>query len=104
MDNVHPLFAGVLQAIRPNGEITIRRHPVGISDEQTEREHRAAARLWKAIIEMELAIDEVNTLSCLVEVSGQAFQDFVHDEIPSRQGWAEKINAARRGYEIGGLK
>lgn len=75
----------------------VRRQP-GMSDAQLEREHEVSARLWKAMCEMALAIDAVNTLSAVVQIDPQAFQDFVHDEVPSRLSWLEKINAARRGY------
>jgi hypothetical protein len=68
---------------------------IGISDDQLARELTAERRLKAAIAEMRRAIEEVNKSSALVEIEPSAFEDFVHDECPSDDYWAEMLYAAR---------
>lgn len=70
----------------------------GMSDDQLTREINAAKRLKAALTEMDLAIEEVNTLSECASVNTVAWDEFCHDEFPDLKIWDEKINAIRRCY------
>jgi hypothetical protein len=69
---------------------------VSISDDQFVQELRTERRLLEAIDEMRRAIEDVNASSALVEIEPSAFDDFVNDECPSEEYWAEKLSAAHR--------
>ena len=73
-----------------------RAHFAGLSDEQQRHEMAAQRRLAEAIAQMRAAIDELNSSSVLVEIEPSAFDDFVSDECPSPEYWAEKLSMALR--------
>ena len=67
-----------------------------ISDDQFVQELRAERRLEEAINEMRRAIADVNKTSALVEIEPSAFEDFVSDECPDNDFWAERLSIARQ--------
>lgn len=67
----------------------------GISDEQELEELRAQRRLFTAIAELRNAIEDVNASSAVVEIEPSAFEDFLNDECPSAEYWAERLSQAR---------
>jgi hypothetical protein len=69
---------------------------VGISDDQLAQEQRVERRLQAAIAEMRRAIDDVNKTSAVVEIEPSALEDFVSDECPDHDYWAEKLTKARQ--------
>lgn len=91
-DNVHQLFAGAIESFAPRPQRS------GISDEQYDREVDAARRLKAAIDGMDLAIDNLNTVSGLRTVKEKRWDDFKHDELPNLKAWQERLEELRRGY------
>lgn len=67
----------------------------GLSDEARDNEYGCQERLAKAIYEMEQAIKTVNEESVFEKISLNAWNDFLHDEIPDTRQWDEKISGAR---------
>ena len=68
----------------------------GMSDDQLVQELRAEQRLKEAVEEMRRAIADVNKTSALVEIEPSAFDDFLSDEVPDHDYWAEKLSIARQ--------
>lgn len=68
---------------------------VGMSDDQEREEVRTQRRLIAAIAEMRKAIEDVNDSSSVVEIEPSAFEDFLNDECPSAEYWAERLTQAR---------
>jgi hypothetical protein len=68
-----------------------------ISDEQFVQELRAEHRLREAAEELRRAIADVNMTSALVEIKPSAFVEFLNDECPGADFWAEKLLRARHG-------
>lgn len=66
----------------------------GISDDQKDHEFRAQRRFFDAVTEMRAAIEELNASSVVVEVEQSAFEDFLNDECPSPEYWADKLRDA----------
>jgi hypothetical protein len=80
------------------GLFDIRRSQAfGLSDDQEKAELRTQRRFEAAAAEMRKAIEDVNASSALVEIEPSAFEDFLNDECPSADYWAERVAAARRG-------
>lgn len=73
----------------------INRGAYGLSDETRDNEYGCQERLAKAIYEMEQAIKMVNEESVFGEISLNAWNCFLHDEIPDTRQWDEKIARAR---------
>jgi hypothetical protein len=71
---------------------------IGISDDQFFQELRVRRRFEQAIDAMRSAIKDVNETSTLVEIEPSAFEDFLNDECPSHEYWAEKLSRARHGF------
>lgn len=71
--------------------------PIGLSDAQLANELAAKEKLANAVEDMWRAIAAVNYASAVVKIDCHAFSEFIHDELPSAEGWAEKITEARNG-------
>lgn len=67
----------------------------GMSDEDLARERGAQGRFFRALHEMTAAIREVNDNCTSVQINFEAWEAFVHDELPTERFWEEKISAAR---------
>jgi hypothetical protein len=76
--------------------MTALRKYTGMSDDQLANERMAREKLDAALQEMWRAIHAVNLGSSVVSIDTKAFAAFIHDEIPSSEGWDEKIAEARR--------
>ena len=68
----------------------------GMSDDGLADEKRAQEEIFCAMRIMRKAIRLVNHSSSLVKIDLDAWDAFVHDELPSEKSWDEKIAEARR--------
>lgn len=69
----------------------------GMSDDQRDNEHGCMKRLQAAIIEMQQALEMVNTDSAVQKVSLAEWECFIHDSLPDFGQWDEKLERARHG-------
>lgn len=79
------------------GLINFRNSRAVLSDDQEGEELRVQRRLTAALSELRSAISDLNHASALVEIEPSALEDFINDECPSAEYWAEKIERARHG-------
>ena len=69
----------------------------GMSDAQLAWEVGMQFRVQAACKNLMAVLEQLKTGSQLVKIDTQAFENFIHDELPSDTVWDEKISAARRG-------
>lgn len=90
-----PSFPNGLEGLRSEGEARAAYATLGMSDDQAADEARAMEEIFCAMRIMRKAIRLVNHTSVVTKISLQAWDDFVHDEMPSEAGWKERIAEAR---------
>lgn len=90
VDKVVSLFErpGMPQPARPR---------CALSDEQYYLEIAAMKRLEAAVLEMELAIRQVNTDSGFRTINVTAWDEFRHDELPDPKRWQDRLDEVRAG-------
>jgi hypothetical protein len=67
-----------------------------MDDQQLQTEDNLRKELRAAIGVLRAAIEAVNHGSSVTEIDLDAFEAFVHDEMPDDLGWDEKAHAAYR--------
>jgi len=66
-----------------------------MSNWQRDLEHKTLSRYLIALAAFRSALQDIDTGSALVKVDLKAFDDFVHDELPSEASWEAKIAEAQ---------
>ena len=67
----------------------------GLSDDDLAAEYTAQKLAKKAVEDFKAAIEAINDLSSVIQISGAAFDDFLHDQWPCDESWDEMIAKAR---------
>lgn len=67
-----------------------------MSDDQLSNEYAAQKALAAGIEAMWQAIRAVNIGSAVMTIDPKAFENFIHDELPTERAWDEGISIARR--------
>lgn len=67
-----------------------------MSDDQVANERDAQWHLERLLQEVRYRIRSINSYSSVVQIDLTAWDNFVHDELPTKANWDEKISQARR--------
>lgn len=75
--------------------MTLRAVNPGMSDDQLANERDAQFQLSMLLEETRRRIRTINNFSAVIKIDMGEWEAFVHDSLPDKAQWDEKISAAR---------